>query len=158
MYDMWTDAFAARGSGPPGPPPEAGGCEAPPVTAGLGLMQRHRPHLTDWSLLAWMRRLGLVAGARFADLESGIRTALRDVPAAVQQAIQQALPRVTKVVNGWQMNIDTPRRGRTGTPTGCPRPGGPLGVTMRLYSPKASVLAGSRAPPAVRRLLLSARY
>lgn len=32
-----------------------------------------------------------------------------------------------------------------------PAPKGPLGVTMRLYSPKSSVLTGTWAPPAVRR-------
>src|SRR5262249_49972928 len=46
------------------------------------------PHLTDWSLIAQMRRLGLVAGARFADLDPGIRAALQDVPAVALQAMQ----------------------------------------------------------------------
>jgi hypothetical protein len=33
-----------------------------------------------------------------------------------------------------------------------PAPQGPLGVTMRLYSPQAPVLNGSWAPPAVRQI------
>jgi hypothetical protein len=74
---------------------------------GLGLMELHPPHLTDWSLVAQMRRLGLVPGARFADLDPAVRSALQDVPAAALQALRQALPRLAKVVNGWQMNIDT---------------------------------------------------
>ena len=74
---------------------------------GLGLMKLHPPHLTDWSLIAQMRRLGLVAGARFADLDPEVRSALHDVPAAALQAMQQAFPRLATVVNGWQMNIDT---------------------------------------------------
>lgn len=74
---------------------------------GLGLMKLHPPHLTDWSLIAQMRRLGLVAGARFADLDTEVRSALNDVPAAALQAMQQAFPRLATVVNGWQMNIDT---------------------------------------------------
>jgi len=74
---------------------------------GLGLMNLHPPHLTDWSLIAQMRRLGLVAGARFADLEPDVRSSLRDVPGAASQAMQQAFPRIARVVNGWQMNIDT---------------------------------------------------
>jgi hypothetical protein len=74
---------------------------------GLGLMELHPPHLTDWSLVAQMRRLGLVPGARFADLDPAVRSALQDVPAAALRALQQSLPRLAKVVNGWQMNIDT---------------------------------------------------
>jgi hypothetical protein len=73
----------------------------------LGLLKLLPPHLTDWSLTAQMRRLGLVPGARFADLEPAVRSALHDVPAAALQAMQQAFPRLAKVVNGWQMNIDT---------------------------------------------------
>lgn len=74
---------------------------------GLDQMTLQPPHMTDWSLIAQMRRLGLVAGARFADLEPGVRSSLQDVPAAARQAMQQAFPRLAKVVNGWQMNIDT---------------------------------------------------
>jgi hypothetical protein len=76
-------------------------------TLGLGLMKRHPPHLTDWSLIAQMRRLGLVAGARFASLDPSVRAMLQDVPAAALQAMQQAFPRLAKVVNGWQVNTDT---------------------------------------------------
>jgi hypothetical protein len=74
---------------------------------GLDLMELHPPHLTDWSLVAQMRRLGLVPGARFADLDPAVRKALQAVPAAALQVLRQALPRLAKVVNGWQMNIDT---------------------------------------------------
>jgi hypothetical protein len=73
----------------------------------LGLLKLHPPHLTDWSLIAQMRRLGLVAGAGFADLDPAVRGALHDVPAAAMQAMQQAFARLAKVINGWQMNIDT---------------------------------------------------
>jgi hypothetical protein len=222
----------------------------------LGLLKLLPPHLTDWSLIAQMRRLGLAPGVRFADLEPAVRSALHDVPAAALQAMQQAFPRLAKVVNGWQMNIDTmgvygnfyvkravvamvglgansaedavypilladadgkPLAGdndyvlhfdKTGLPpvhafwsvtmydaegfqaanslnrfaigdrdplqyntdgsldlylqhkspgtskeaNWLPAPQGPLGVTMRLYSPKASVLNGTWAPPAVRRI------
>jgi hypothetical protein len=73
----------------------------------LGLTKLHPPHLTDWSLVAQMRRLGLEAGARFADLDPAVRNALQEVPAAGLQALQQAILGLAKVVNGWQMNIDT---------------------------------------------------
>jgi hypothetical protein len=65
---------------------------------GLGLLKLHPPHLTDWSLIAQMRRLGLVPGARFADLDPAIRDTLKDVPATALQGLQQALPGLAKVV------------------------------------------------------------
>lgn len=76
-------------------------------TYGLGLIKLHPPHHTDWSLVAQIRRLGLAAGARFTDLDPGIPAALHDVPAAALKLLQQAFPRLAKVINGWQMNIDT---------------------------------------------------
>jgi hypothetical protein len=79
----------------------------PGVDYGLGLLKLQPPHLTDWSLIAQMRRLGLAPGARLADLDPAVRGALHDVPGAALQAMQQAFPRLAKVVNGWQMNIDT---------------------------------------------------
>ena len=225
-------------------------------TYGLRLLKLHPPHLTDWSLIAQMRRLGLNAGARFADLDPAVRSALHGAPAAALQAMQRALPRLAPVVNGWQMNIDTmgvygnfyvkravvamvglgansaedavypvlmadadgaPLAGENGyvlhfdktelppvhafwsvtmydaqgfqaanslsrfaigdrdpleynsdgsldlyiqhqspgsgkEANWLPAPRGPVGVTMRLYSPKASVLNGTWAPPAVRRV------
>jgi hypothetical protein len=74
---------------------------------GLALMKRHPPHLTGWSLNAPMRRPGLVAGARFADLDPAVRAVLQDAPAAGLLQLQEASPRLTKVVSDWQMNIDT---------------------------------------------------
>ena len=74
---------------------------------GLCLMQRHAAHLTDWSLIAQMRRLGLVPGARLADLEPSMREILQDVPAVALRQMQQAFPRLARVVNGWQLNIDS---------------------------------------------------
>jgi len=76
-------------------------------TRALGLMQLNPPHLTDWSLMAQMRRLGLVAGATAAGLDPRVRDLLTDVPSAAQHAMQRAFPRIANVVNGWQMNIDT---------------------------------------------------
>lgn len=74
---------------------------------GLALMKRHPPHLTDWSLTAQMSRLGLVPGASFASLDPAVRAIVQEAPAAGLQELQQAFPRLTKIINGWQMNTDT---------------------------------------------------
>ena len=73
----------------------------------LALLARHPPHMTDWSQVARMARIGLVPGARFADLNAGVRSALADVPAGARAVMAKALPRLANVVNGWQVNVDT---------------------------------------------------
>jgi hypothetical protein len=73
----------------------------------LRLLAVHPPHATDWSLIAQMSRIGLKAGATFADLDSDVQAALKDVPAAALAEMQRAFPWIARVVNGWQMNIDT---------------------------------------------------
>lgn len=222
---------------------------------GLGLLATHPPHLTDWSLIARMSRIGLVAGSRLRDLDAGIQDAMPGAPAQARAALSRALPRLANVVNGWQMNLDAMgvygnfyvkraivamvglganaaedavypvlvtdsdgnrvtgdsdyvlhfnegelppvhafwsatiydeqgfqaanplnrfaigdrdelRYNRNGSldvyiqherPSAekesnwLPTPRGPIGVTMRLYAPKSNVLAGTWAPPAVRR-------
>jgi hypothetical protein len=73
------------------------------------LMKRHPPHVTDWSAVARMRRIGLRAGERF-DLDAltpDVRQALEPVPGEAQRLMQATLPRLAKIVNGWQMNTDT---------------------------------------------------
>ena len=75
-------------------------------TYGMRLLALHPPHLSDWSLIEQMRRIGLVAGAEFSDLDAGIRSVLEGVPKAAQHAMQEAIPRMANVVNGWQINLD----------------------------------------------------
>jgi len=73
------------------------------------LMTIETPHLTDWPILARMRKIGLEPGKPFH---------LKRAPAAVQTALAVALeeghkqmtakvPTIAKVVNGWQMNTGT---------------------------------------------------
>ena len=73
----------------------------------LRLLTVHPPHATDWSLIAQMKRIGLSAGAKFADLDPDVQSALSDVPSAALAEMQRAFPLIARVVNGWQMNIDT---------------------------------------------------
>ena len=74
---------------------------------GMRLLALHPPHLSDWSLVEQMRRIGLVPNAAFDSLDAEVRSVLEDVPKAAHQAMQEAIPRLANVVNGWQMNIDT---------------------------------------------------
>jgi hypothetical protein len=74
---------------------------------GLGLLAQHPPHLTDWTLVAELSRIGLVAGARIAGLDPVVRTALTEVPSLARAEVARLLPTLANVVNGWQMNLDT---------------------------------------------------
>jgi hypothetical protein len=73
------------------------------------LLHAHPPHVTDWSTIARLGRLGLRPGERFDydALDPATRGALDEAPAAALALLRQTLPRVAKVVNGWQMNTDT---------------------------------------------------
>jgi hypothetical protein len=73
------------------------------------LMTLHRPHLTDWSMVARMKRIGIDPGRPmdFARLDQATRQALEQAPAAGQQAMQEKLPTLARAVNGWQINTDT---------------------------------------------------
>ncbi|MEA2306052.1 MAG: hypothetical protein QOH43_3332 [Solirubrobacteraceae bacterium] len=73
------------------------------------LMKPHPPHLTDWSVLARMRRIGLRPGEGFSAerLDPDVAAALKDVPAEAQRLMRDKLPTLARVVDGWQMNTDT---------------------------------------------------
>jgi hypothetical protein len=76
---------------------------------GAELMTLHPPHITDWSQLARMRRIGLKAGSSFdaAALNPSIRQALEIAPAAALRKMQARVATLARVVNGWSMNTDT---------------------------------------------------
>ena len=77
-------------------------------TYGMRLLALHPPHLSDWSLVEQMRRIGLVVpNAEFDSLDASVRSVLEDAPKAAQHAMQEAIPRLANIMNGWQMNIDT---------------------------------------------------
>jgi hypothetical protein len=70
------------------------------------LMKAHPPHPTDWSILARLRRLGIVPGESF-DPTPEVATALDGVPAEAQQQMRAHLPTLARVADGWSMNTDT---------------------------------------------------
>jgi hypothetical protein len=73
------------------------------------LMKIHPPHLTDWSIIARMKRIGLEPGQPFdlAKASPPVRMAMEQVPADSLNAMRAKLPSLAPVVNGWQMNTDT---------------------------------------------------
>jgi hypothetical protein len=73
------------------------------------LMKLHKPHATDWSTVARLKRLGIVPGQSFdiGKADPVVRQALLDAPKAAQALIKQTTPTIAKVANGWQMLTDT---------------------------------------------------
>ena len=78
-------------------------------TLAAELLERHAPHVTDWSTVARIRRLGLGTGDAFDydELAPTIRAALDGAPAAGLQQMRDALPLMARIANGWQMNTDS---------------------------------------------------
>ena len=69
------------------------------------LMKVNPPHVTDWSTLARLKRIGIEPG-RF-DASKADREALARGAAAGFKLMQDKAPTLARVVNGWQMNTDT---------------------------------------------------
>lgn len=78
-------------------------------TLAAELMKVHPPHSTDFSTLARIARIGLRPGDGFdaGRLDAQARSSLDGVPKAAQELMAQALPRLARVTNGWEMNTDT---------------------------------------------------
>ena len=76
---------------------------------GAELLELHPPHPTDWSVLARVTRIGLQHGQPFdyAALDTATRNAVEGAPASALRLMNDALPRMAPVVNGWQMNTDS---------------------------------------------------
>jgi hypothetical protein len=72
---------------------------------GAELMKQNPPHVTDWSILARMKRIGLEPG-KF-DSTKVSADALATGAAAGLELMKDKAPTLARVVNGWQMNTDT---------------------------------------------------
>ena len=76
---------------------------------GAELMGLHKPHDTDWSQIARLKRIGLEPGKPFdlAKLDPAVRKGLEGVAADGLKTIVDKIPTLSHVANGWQMNVDT---------------------------------------------------
>jgi hypothetical protein len=72
---------------------------------GAELMGQHPPHVTDWSILARMKRIGIEPG-KF-DSSKANADALATGAADGLKFMVEKMPTMARVVNGWQMNTDT---------------------------------------------------
>jgi hypothetical protein len=73
---------------------------------GAELMKENRPHITDWSIIARMKRIGLEPGKDFGDGRVSADILARGA-ASGQKLMRDKLPTLARVINGWQMNTDT---------------------------------------------------
>ena len=73
---------------------------------GAELMKLNRPHLTDWSIIARLKRIGLEPGKGF-DAGKVSPDALARGAAAGLKLMHDKAPTLARIVNGWQMNTDT---------------------------------------------------
>lgn len=73
------------------------------------VMKVNPPHATDWSMVAQLKKIGIVPGKSFDydKLEPAVKKALDKVPADSQSLMKWKLPTLARVVNGWSMNTDT---------------------------------------------------
>jgi hypothetical protein len=73
------------------------------------LMNDNPPHATDWSQIARLRRIGIEPGKPFdmTRLPPAVQAGLAKAPEAAQALMAKKKPTLAKVVNGWQMNVET---------------------------------------------------
>jgi hypothetical protein len=81
-----------------------------PATAffsyGAELMKNNPPHLTDWSTLARLKRIGLEQGKSFEAGAASAETLMQGAVAGLQ-LMREKMPTLGRIENGWGMNTDT---------------------------------------------------
>ncbi|MGC1647383.1 MAG: DUF1254 domain-containing protein [Candidatus Sulfotelmatobacter sp.] len=73
------------------------------------LMKLHPPHVTDWSIVARLKRIGVEPGKSFdyEKLSPSVQQVLSKAATDGLKEMYAKLPTFARVVNGWQMNTDT---------------------------------------------------
>jgi hypothetical protein len=73
---------------------------------GAELMKTNRPHLTDWSIVARMKRIGLEPGKKFDESKAKAEVLERGAADGLK-LMRDKTPTIARVTNGWQMNTET---------------------------------------------------
>lgn len=76
---------------------------------GAELLKQHKPHLTDWSLLSRLARVGFVVGNDF-DLDTVEPSIAREFARGAADGLELMRRKISSMgrpVNGWLMNTDT---------------------------------------------------
>jgi hypothetical protein len=73
---------------------------------GAELMKLNPPHLTDWSTVARLKRIGIEPGKSF-DASKVPPDGLARAAAAGLKLMHDKAPTLARIANGWQMNTDT---------------------------------------------------
>lgn len=73
------------------------------------LMKVNPPHVTDWSMVAQLKKIGIEQGKSFDydKLDPAVKQVLDKVPADSLELMKWKLPTLARVTNGWSMNTDT---------------------------------------------------
>ncbi len=73
------------------------------------LLKENAPHITDWSILARMKKIGMVPGQSFDmnALSADNQKAVAQGAADALKLMLEKLPTLGRRVNGWNMNTDT---------------------------------------------------
>jgi hypothetical protein len=73
------------------------------------LLRLHPAHVTDWSMLARLRRIGIEPGKSldWNKLDPEVQDALTKASAFALKAMYKKIPTMAKITNDWQMNTDT---------------------------------------------------
>jgi hypothetical protein len=73
------------------------------------LMKTSPPHLTDWSILEPMKRIGIAPGQSldFAHADALVQRAVERAPQEGLMLMKAKLPTMARIANGWQMNTDS---------------------------------------------------
>lgn len=76
---------------------------------GAELMKVNRPHVTDWSTLARIKRIGIVPGESFdfTKASPAVKAGLERAVVDGLQFMKDSIPSLAPIVNGWQMNTST---------------------------------------------------